>query len=93
MQWQLPIVSCVEGAIPEILGGANCGVLIDKRRAHGLAAELERLIRDDVRRRRLGERARQRYLELYTSDRFQQRLARALETIVRQEQANDRLAV
>lgn len=82
MQWGLPVVSTVEGAMPEIIEDGASGYLVPAGDIAALADRLEALLLDRTLRLRLGTRGRERYAELYTLKRFEERLERAWERCV-----------
>ena len=67
----LATVASRTGGTPEIIGDA--GLLFERGDADGLAAHLERLVRDEPLRREYGRQARERVRE-FTWDRAWQRL-------------------
>ena len=54
-----PVVATAVGAVPEIIRDQVTGVLVPDGDATALAAEVVRLLRDPVRRRRLGARGKE----------------------------------
>jgi len=63
-----PVVATDVGGVREAIG--DCGILVPARSPTDLADGLLRVLRDEELARRLGERARQRVLELFTYERF-----------------------
>ncbi len=57
----VPVVATTGGGLPEVVGDA--GVLVDPGDANALADAVRDLLADDQRRRRLGERGRERIVE------------------------------
>jgi glycosyltransferase involved in cell wall biosynthesis len=82
MQYCLPVVTTPEGAIPEIVEDGETGFLVPPRDAIALADRLQELLVDEALRREMGLRARRRYLDRYTIERFEHELVRALEQCV-----------
>jgi len=78
MQWRLPVIATIEGAIPEIVEEGETGFLVPKRDHEALAHRLACLLGDPSRRAQMGERGRARYLERYTLVQFEQNLSAAL---------------
>jgi len=78
MQHALPIVTTHQGAISEIVRDGVTGFVVPSRDPDALAAKLEVLLADPQLRQHMGERARSRYLESYTLERFEHSLATAL---------------
>jgi glycosyltransferase involved in cell wall biosynthesis len=56
----LPVVAADAGAAPELVAPEETGLLVQPGDADGLAAALDRLLREDDLRRRLGEEGRRR---------------------------------
>jgi glycosyltransferase involved in cell wall biosynthesis len=79
MQAGLPVVTTAVGAIPEIVAEDETGFVVPAGDASAVAQRLELLLADAELRRRLGECGRARFEERYTSRRFEQNLAAALE--------------
>jgi glycosyltransferase involved in cell wall biosynthesis len=66
MACELPVVACTAGALPEVVGGDGAGILVPPRDARALAEAIQRLLKDPGLRRRMGQAARQRVLNLFT---------------------------
>ncbi len=56
----LPIVACRAAAVPEVVDDGRTGLLVEPRRPAALAVALERLLTDEVLRKRLGEEGMRR---------------------------------
>jgi glycosyltransferase involved in cell wall biosynthesis len=82
LQWGLPVVSSNEGAIPEILGASDAGMLVPKREPRVLADALRAVIESPEKRQQMSERARARYLQTFTTAHYEERLTRALQRIL-----------
>ena len=63
MACEVPAVSTSVAGIPELVDEGQTGLLVEGRYASGLADALERLIRDQTMRKRMGAQARQRILD------------------------------
>ncbi len=63
-----PVVSTRVGAIPEMLDGGTCGVLVEPRDTHELASALQALIKNDIAREILGGKASDRARVNYSID-------------------------
>ena len=72
----VPTVSTRQGDLPDIVGPA--GILVPPGDLDALAVAVERLLREERLRRRLGERARARALRWFTWDRVASALVEAL---------------
>jgi glycosyltransferase involved in cell wall biosynthesis len=62
----VPVVSSDGGALPEVVGDA--GVIVPARNVDALAAAIDALLEDPVRREELGARGRQRILDEFCWD-------------------------
>ena len=80
-QFKLPMVSTLEGAIPEIINDGINGFLVPKRDADALAVKLKLLIKDESLRAKLGNAAYEKYSNEYTLSKFENRLAHILNQI------------
>jgi len=65
MAMGLPVVTTGVSGIPELVRAGCDGVIVDDRDASALANALNDLLQDPARRRRLGEAARSRVLEVF----------------------------
>jgi glycosyltransferase involved in cell wall biosynthesis len=74
----LPVVAQASGAVPETLGDA--GVLLERKAPDGVAAALERVVRDEGLRRDLIDRGRRR-LEAFSAPRVTERLEAAFRLV------------
>jgi glycosyltransferase involved in cell wall biosynthesis len=79
MSFGLPVVSTVEGGIPEIVLDGVTGTLVPRGDVLALADSLETLIRKPELRNAMGENGRRRYLELFTLERFEQGMCSILQ--------------
>lgn len=80
-QYKLPLISTVEGAIPEIIEDGNNGFLVQKKDAIVLAEKLEILIKDESLRIALGNAAYLKYLKEYTLSTFENNMCSILKSI------------
>jgi glycosyltransferase involved in cell wall biosynthesis len=64
--WGLPTVATRRGGIPEVIVDGETGRLVEAGDPAGLRAALADLLKDDAQRRRMGQAARARALELFT---------------------------
>jgi glycosyltransferase involved in cell wall biosynthesis len=79
MQFGLPIVSTLEGGIPEMVIDNETGFLIEKENPQLLADKLTILLKDKDLRIRLGER---RFAENYTLEKFETKMVNTLNLIL-----------
>lgn len=66
MMFELPVVATRWRGIPDLVDDEKTGLLVPPKDASALALAVERLMDDQQLRRRLGERARQKFLERFT---------------------------
>lgn len=71
MQFSLPVVSTLEGGIPDIIMEGKTGFLVEKDDAQAFAEKLEMLIVDPVLRLKMGREGRKRYEENFTLEAFE----------------------
>jgi len=73
----LPVVASIEGTIPEIVEDGETGMLFPKGAAGRLAEHILILAQDQSLREEMGQKGRARYLKMYTSDVYGQRMVEA----------------
>ena len=71
MQFSLPIVSTMEGGIPDVIEDGKTGFLVEKGNTQALADKLEDLIIDPSLRLKMGNSGRKRYEEKFTLKAFE----------------------
>ena len=71
MQFQLPVISTYEGAIPDIVAHGITGYLVPKNNAIALGEKVLHLIQNGDERLAMGTAGRQRFLKHYTTDRME----------------------
>ena len=64
--WEIPTVATRRGGMPEVIVNGETGCLVEAGDAAGLRAAMANLLKDDARRRKMGQAARARTLELFT---------------------------
>ncbi len=74
MQFQLPVVSTNEGAIPEIVEDRETGLIIEKRNIEHLTEALSLLIDNKNLRKKMGQAGRVKFLNNYTSSKFEENM-------------------
>jgi glycosyltransferase involved in cell wall biosynthesis len=70
----LPVISTSVGCIPETVRDGIEGFVMEPGDIDGLAEKIELLIREEKLRRRMGQAARQRFLEEYAVEKFAARM-------------------
>lgn len=79
----LPVIATAVGGIPEIVDDERTGLLVAAPpSADEVAPRLERLLRDDALRARLGASARARFEERFTAERWAARLRGVYDEVV-----------
>lgn len=82
MQFGLPIVSTYEGAIPEIVDDGVTGFLVPQKDSDALAQKIEILIKDKELREKMGQAGREKFLEKYTLEKFEQNMKKVFKEVV-----------
>ena len=85
MQNQLPVVSTLEGGIPDVVENGVTGFLIPTNDAEALAEKLEILINDPDLRSKMGKAGRKKYEKEFTLDIFEQNLNNILHQVTGQQ--------
>ena len=70
MQGSLPVIASAEGAIPDIVEEGTTGILIEKQDSQGLAEAMEKLINNPGLVQSMGAAGRERYVRLFSRERF-----------------------
>lgn len=74
MQFKLPIISTLEGGIPDLVDQNMNGILISQRNPDTLTGKIEYLIQNPQIATEMGERGRNKYDNNYTVDIFENRI-------------------
>lgn len=82
MQFEIPVISTFEGAIPEIVIDNVTGLLVAKRDIGSLAEKIVRLIENKELRLALGKEARKRFETLYTMSHFESNMKIAFDQVL-----------
>lgn len=82
MQFQLPVISTFEGAIPEIVDDGKTGFLVEKGDVKDLSRKIELLIKDKELRKQMGQNGRKKFLERYTLDMFEKNMKKVFDEIM-----------
>lgn len=78
----LPVVSTLEGGIPDMVTDGETGILCARKDADATARALERLLTDPALRRRLGEKGREVYTGKFTDACFERRFLAVLQEAI-----------
>jgi glycosyltransferase involved in cell wall biosynthesis len=79
--WGLPTVATRRGGIPEVIVDGETGRLVEASDTTGLRAAIADLLRDNAKRRRMGQAARARALGLFTWDQIVKQLQHVYENL------------
>lgn len=82
MQFGLPVISTVEGAIPEIVLNGETGFLVEKENPEQLAQKIELLLNDPSLREAMGKKGRERFQKKYTIGAFEKNICAVFQTIL-----------
>ena len=83
MQYGLPVVSTLEGAIPDIVVDNETGFLVGVKNPVMLADKLEILLNDKELRLRMGKEGYTRFINNYTLDKFESNILETINTILK----------
>jgi glycogen(starch) synthase len=75
MRWGTPVVGTTAGGIPEVVEDGESGVLVPPSRPGELARAIVGLLRNEDRRRRIGEAGRRRVETVFSVDRMARQAA------------------
>ena len=81
MQFNLPLISTYEGAIPEIIDDNETGYLVEKKDSVDLANKIQHLIENPSLRKSMGEKGREKFEKKYTLFHFEQNMTEILTKI------------
>ena len=81
MQYQLPIVSTSEGAVPDIVTDGENGFVCEREDAVGTAIAIETLLNDKNIRIQMGENGYKIFKEKFTLENFNKNIARILKDL------------
>lgn len=79
MEFGIPIISTLEGGIPDVIIDGETGFLVPQRNVTALADKIELLIRQPELRIKLGQAGKKRFSELFTIDKFEKNLVSILQ--------------
>jgi glycosyltransferase involved in cell wall biosynthesis len=82
MQFSLPVISTLEGGIPDIVIENETGFLVEPQNPYKLADKLSVLLNDKELRLRMGQEGYKRYLANYTIDKFEKNICETIQTIL-----------
>jgi len=82
MSFGLPVVSTIEGGIPEIVKDGETGFLVKPGNIEEIAGKLEILIMDRSLRKQMGKAGRERFESHFTIDRFERNFNKILHQVL-----------
>lgn len=82
MQCGLPVISTIEGAIPEIIDDGINGFVVPKNDIDSLVEKIELLIKNQDLRIKMGKEARDKFLHNYTLEIFEQKIKKTFNDIL-----------
>jgi glycosyltransferase involved in cell wall biosynthesis len=82
MKWGLPVVSTEEGAIPEIVDDGITGFVTAKSNPKLIADKIEIILKNDTLKKTMGQNGRDRFVRLYTLDKFEHNFVDTLNKIL-----------
>ena len=78
MQYSLPVISCPEGGIPDIVEDGINGILVPQKNIEELANAIEKLVYDSELRTKMGNEGRLKYEKQFTLETFEKKLVSIL---------------
>ncbi|MBF0352552.1 MAG: glycosyltransferase family 4 protein [SAR324 cluster bacterium] len=82
MQFELPVISTFEGAIPEIIDDGQTGFLVPAKNPEALAKKISLFLENPDLLKTMGVAGRKKFLENYTLEKFETRLRDMLSEIL-----------
>jgi len=82
MQFGLPVISTLEGGIPDAVLNGQTGFLVVQRDVKDLATKMELFIREPLLIKKMGDAGRKRFNNYFTIQHFQDNLIKILKTTV-----------
>lgn len=84
----LPVVTTDEGGILDMVSEGENGLICKQRDEVSLAECIKKLLTDKVLRNQMGRRGREIYLERFTQETFEKRMAGILQSVIEQGRAS-----
>jgi glycosyltransferase involved in cell wall biosynthesis len=84
MAQRVPVVAMADGGVPEIVRDGETGFLVPPGDVDAMGARILDLLKDDARRRRIGEAGRARALESFHADLAARRLVETYRAVLRE---------
>lgn len=82
MQFSLPVISTVEGGIPDIVDDNNTGFIVEPQNAAVLATKMAILLEDENLRIEMGKKGYERFLENFTINHFENNMNATFQAIL-----------
>lgn len=83
MQFGLPVVATIEGAIPEIVDDGVTGFLVHKESPQEIADRLEQLLKDEELRAKMGSAGRLKFRDKYDLSLFEANMADVFKQVMK----------
>jgi glycosyltransferase involved in cell wall biosynthesis len=77
----LPVIATAKGAIPDAVRDGENGFIVADRDPAAIAARLDRLMKDEALRQRMGKASRDTYLSRYTEAAMVENMRKAIEAV------------
>lgn len=78
MAYSLPVVSTMQGGIPDVVVEGETGYLVERNNSFSLAEKMEVLAKDQSLRLEMGRKGRVRFEDKYTADKFEENIVSVL---------------
>lgn len=78
LQYSLPVITCPEGGIPEIIEDGKNGILVPQENIKELSRAIELLILDSNLRKQMGNEGQLKYKDKFTLSQFEKNMASIL---------------
>jgi len=82
MAYGKPCIGADAGAIPEVIENGRTGLLVKPDSASDISEALVRMLKDAGLRCSMGRAGRERFMSLYSMERFKERLSNMMETVL-----------
>ncbi len=82
MQFGLPVISTIQGAIPEIIENNITGFLVKENDSESLSNKIQYLIEHEEKRKEMGVNGFNKYMKNYTMDIFENKMAEAFNNLL-----------
>jgi len=84
MQFGLPVIATIEGAIPEIIDDVITGFLVEKNSPDQIADKIEIFVKNPSLIESMGKAARKKYEEKYTLEIFEKNMKEVFDKVLQE---------